>query len=97
MLVLSRKAGETIRIGEHITVTINRIDGGRVSLAFDAPREVAIARGELNSLAAEALAGSAGNPDPYAVVGSDPQSRSDARFAREFGPRVGHTGRRSVR
>lgn len=47
MLVLSRKAGETIRIGDNITVTVHRLSGNRVSLGIEAPPDVAIKRGEL--------------------------------------------------
>lgn len=47
MLVLSRKAGEKLVIGEDIVVTISKLSGSRVSLSIDAPSEVAIARGEL--------------------------------------------------
>ncbi|WP_442505687.1 carbon storage regulator [Novipirellula sp. SH528] len=47
MLVLSRKVGETIQIGTDITLTINRVAGGRVQIGIVAPREVAIRRGEL--------------------------------------------------
>jgi carbon storage regulator len=48
MLVLSRKVGEKIVIGDNITITIQRVAGGRVSLAIEAPREVRILRGELD-------------------------------------------------
>jgi carbon storage regulator CsrA len=47
MLVLSRKAGESIKIGDEITVVINRIAGNRVTLALNAPRNLRIIRGEL--------------------------------------------------
>lgn len=48
MLILSRKPGESICLpGSNTTITIHRLSGGRVSLAIDAPREVAILRGEL--------------------------------------------------
>lgn len=47
MLVLSRKIGETISIGDNVTVKVVRTQGGRVQIAIDAPREVAIRRGEL--------------------------------------------------
>ena len=49
MLVLSRKPGETIRIGENVTVQIRRVSGSRVVLALEAPREVRILRGELTA------------------------------------------------
>lgn len=47
MLVLSRHASETIRIGDDIVVSIQRISGNRVIIGIDAPQEVAIRRGEL--------------------------------------------------
>ncbi|TWU40139.1 hypothetical protein Q31b_34840 [Novipirellula aureliae] len=47
MLVLSRKVGETIEIGSDITLIITRATSGRVQIGIDAPREVAVRRGEL--------------------------------------------------
>ena len=47
MLVLSRKSGEDVRIGNNIAVAVVEIKGNRVKLAFTAPNEVAILRGEL--------------------------------------------------
>jgi carbon storage regulator len=47
MLVLSRKAGERIRIGENITIVVNRVVGSRVSVGIEAPSNVRIVRGEL--------------------------------------------------
>lgn len=47
MLVLSRKAGESIVISGRITLTVNRVSGDRVTLAFDAPPAVHIRRSEL--------------------------------------------------
>ena len=47
MLVLSRKPGECVRIGELIEVKVLEVSGGRVKLGFSAPREVAIQRQEL--------------------------------------------------
>ena len=47
MLVLSRKVGERIRIGDQITIVINRVVGSRVSVGIEAPSQVRIVRGEL--------------------------------------------------
>jgi len=47
MLVITRKFGETVRIGNDVEVIVNRISGNTISLAFDAPRDVRILRGEL--------------------------------------------------
>ena len=51
MLVLSRKPGERIRIGEDIFVEVRRVEGNRVTIAIDAPRDVHILRGELEPFA----------------------------------------------
>lgn len=48
MLVLSRKVGEKIVIGDNITITVSRIAGNRVTLGIDAPSDVHILRGELH-------------------------------------------------
>lgn len=53
MLVLSRKANESIQIGDDITVEIRRVTGNRVTIAINAPREVRILRGELERAAKE--------------------------------------------
>lgn len=47
MLILSRKSGERIRIGDNITVTLIENRGHSVRLGIDAPREVEILRTEL--------------------------------------------------
>jgi carbon storage regulator len=47
MLVLSRKAGEEIMIGDNIRLVITRISGNRVTLGISAPKMVQIARREL--------------------------------------------------
>ena len=47
MLVLSRKAGETVLIGDRIKVSVLNLEGGRVRLGFEAPEDVRILRGEL--------------------------------------------------
>ncbi|GFI61154.1 translational regulator CsrA1 [Clostridiales bacterium] len=47
MLILQRKAGESILIGDDITIRISEINSGRVKIAIDAPREIRIMREEL--------------------------------------------------
>jgi carbon storage regulator len=47
MLVLSRKRGERIVIGNKIEVTILGVHGGTVRLGLEAPKEVAIHREEV--------------------------------------------------
>jgi len=49
MLVLTRKAGESVYIGQDISVTIVKVNGRQVRLKIDAPREVPILREELRN------------------------------------------------
>lgn len=48
MLVLSRKQGERITIGDNIEIVISEVSGGRVRIGINAPREVSIRRSELS-------------------------------------------------
>jgi carbon storage regulator len=47
VLVLSRKVGERILIGDKITVTVVKIGHGGVRIGVDAPDEMAVVREEL--------------------------------------------------
>jgi len=47
MLVLSRKTGERIHIGEDVVVTIVQIGPNNVRVGIDAPKEMAIVREEI--------------------------------------------------
>ncbi|MEW4562679.1 carbon storage regulator [Bremerella sp. JC770] len=47
MLVLSRKVGDSIKIGDNIEIVVNRISGNRVTIGVDAPKDVRILRGEV--------------------------------------------------
>ena len=63
MLVLSRKLGEKICIGENICITVVDIDRGKIRLGIEAPRDVPVFRQELLPLKATAA-----NPAPTAPV-----------------------------
>jgi carbon storage regulator len=49
MLVLTRKAGESIVIDDQIKVTVLSIDGGKIRLGIDAPRETPVDRAEIHT------------------------------------------------
>lgn len=50
MLILTRKEKETIHIGDvRVVVTVLRVAGNRVDIGIEAPRNIVILRGELNS------------------------------------------------
>ena len=47
MLVLSRRAGESIAIGDDVTITVLDVRGDVVRIGIDAPRSVAVHRTEV--------------------------------------------------
>lgn len=47
MLILTRKPGESIYIGDHIKVTVNEIKGNQVRVGIDAPSDLRIYREEI--------------------------------------------------
>ena len=47
MLVISRKAGQSLKLGADIELTVLRVEGDQVRIGISAPRSVAILRGEL--------------------------------------------------
>ncbi len=49
MLVLSRKEGEKLVIGDNITLVVSKISGNRVTVGIEAPADVKIFRGELKA------------------------------------------------
>jgi carbon storage regulator len=57
MLVLSRKLGEKIYIGDNICITVVDIDRGKIRLGIEAPRDVPIYRQELLPLNQQHRAG----------------------------------------
>jgi carbon storage regulator len=59
MLVLTRKEGEQLLIGDNIVITINRISGNRVAIGIEAPRDVRIVRSELEKVQVSAEKASA--------------------------------------
>ena len=47
MLVLTRKPGEKIFIGDNVSLTVVEVKGDSVRIAVDAPRDIKIYRGEI--------------------------------------------------
>lgn len=56
MLVLSRRENECIKVGDSIVVTVVRVSGDKVRLGIEAPANVVVLRGELESRAAPSTA-----------------------------------------
>jgi carbon storage regulator len=47
MLILTRRVGETLMIGEAVTVTIMAVNGNQVRIGINAPKDVAVHREEI--------------------------------------------------
>ncbi|GAB4010179.1 carbon storage regulator CsrA [Nocardioides ultimimeridianus] len=67
MLVLSRRVGESVVIGDDVTVTVLEVRGDVVRIGIDAPRSVTVHRAELLAELADANA-EAASPSPDAVA-----------------------------
>ncbi len=67
MLVLTRRPGEAIRIGDDVSISVVEIQGTQVRLAIDAPREIPVHREEIYEQVREEnrrAAGAATDVDP---------------------------------
>lgn len=69
MLILQRKPGESLMIGEDISITVVSVDGGRVRLAISAPQDVPILRSELLDATAANRDSAAGETAPAELLG----------------------------
>lgn len=68
MLVLSRKAGESIQIGSNIRVVVVSVSNGRAKLGFEAPDHIRILRTEVEGWAADTESDQAASPTPDDVT-----------------------------
>ena len=71
MLILTRRVGETVMIGNDVTVTVLGVKGNQVRVGVNAPKEVAVHREEIyERIKREEQAGGTGAKHPASGVGS---------------------------
>lgn len=74
MLVISRKTGESLVIGDNITVKIVSVSSDKVTIGIDAPRDISIVRSELlatieeNKASADAPTVSISHDDAHSIA-----------------------------
>ena len=63
MLILTRRAGETVMIGNDVTITVLGVKGNQVRIGINAPKDVAVHREEIfERIQSEQAAGNGAAP-----------------------------------
>jgi carbon storage regulator len=70
MLVLSRRPGEQIHIGNDISFVVLEVRGNRVRIGINAPRSVPVARAELLEFTASACADESNDKEMLHAAGN---------------------------
>ena len=72
MLILTRRVGETLMIGDDVTVTVLGVKGNQVRIGINAPKDVSVHREEIYERIKNEKAGGAevSTPSPAADSGS---------------------------
>ena len=70
MLILTRRVGETLMIGDDVTVTVLGVKGNQVRIGVDAPKDVAVHREEIyERIANDQVPTHSQSPEPQAQLG----------------------------
>ena len=69
MLILTRRIGETVMIGEEVTITVLGVKGNQVRVGINAPRSVAVHREEIYERIKRERQAGVVPPDPVVTEG----------------------------
>jgi carbon storage regulator CsrA len=90
MLVLTRKTDEEILIGDNIKITLVRVRGNSVRIGIEAPRDIRIVRGELDSLDSKYATEVEAELDDREQVFAHPQTKITGKTDSVSSNRIGH-------
>ena len=73
MLILTRRVGETVMIGDEVTITVLGVKGNQVRVGINAPKHVAVHREEIyERIKREQQGGGSGEGDESGGAGAEP-------------------------
>lgn len=65
MLILTRRVGETLMIGDNVTVTVLGVKGNQVRIGVNAPKEISVHREEIYQRIQQEKSQSSGGQPPH--------------------------------